>query len=55
MSISRNDLAALVGTATESLIRTLSELKEEGLVSVKGSQISILDEKGLKRVHQRVF
>jgi len=55
MSISRNDLAALVGTATESLIRTLSDLKDEGLVSVKGSQISILDEKGLKRVHQRVF
>ncbi len=55
MSISRNDLAALVGTATESLIRTLSDLKEEGLVSVKGSQIAILDEHGLRRVHQRVF
>jgi CRP-like cAMP-binding protein len=29
MSISREDLANIVGTATESLIRTLSDFKEE--------------------------
>lgn len=55
MSISRNDLASLVGTATESLIRTLSDLKDEGLVSMKGSQVSIENEKGLKRVYHRTF
>lgn len=55
MSISRNDLASMVGTATESLIRTLSDLKDEGLVSMKGSHIVIEDEKALKRVYQRAF
>jgi len=55
MSISRNDLASMVGTATESLIRTLSDLKDEGMVSMKGSLICIEDEKALKRVYQRAF
>ncbi|MCF8258853.1 MAG: response regulator [Flavobacteriales bacterium] len=55
MSISRNDLASMVGTATESLIRTLSDLKDEGIVSMKGSLISIVDEKALKRVYLRAF
>lgn len=32
--LSRADLAAMVGTATESLIRTLSEFKQDGLVEV---------------------
>lgn len=55
ISISRNDLASMVGTATESLIRTLSDLKDEGMVSMKGSLISIEDEKALKRVYQRPY
>jgi CRP-like cAMP-binding protein len=46
--ISRDDLAAIVGTATESLIRTLSDFKEEGLVEIKGGLIRILNEEGLK-------
>jgi CRP-like cAMP-binding protein len=54
MSISRNDLASLVGTATESLIRSLSDLKDEGLISIKGSQVSIENHKGLSRIRQRV-
>lgn len=41
MAISRDDLASIVGTSTESVIRTISEFKEEGLVSVKGSSITI--------------
>jgi CRP-like cAMP-binding protein/CheY-like chemotaxis protein len=43
MSISREDLANLAGTATETTIRTLSEFKEEGLVDVKGSSITIVN------------
>jgi CRP-like cAMP-binding protein len=54
MSISRNDLASLVGTATESLIRSLSDLKDEGLISIKGSQVSIENHKGLSRIRHRV-
>ncbi len=42
-TISREDLSNIVGTATESLIRTLSDFKEEGLVELKGSHITILN------------
>lgn len=47
ISISRDDLAQLVGTATETVIRTLSEFKEEGLLESKGSNITLLDIKKL--------
>ncbi|MEO5775659.1 MAG: response regulator [Flavobacterium sp.] len=43
MSISRDDLAAMSGTAGETVSRTLTEFKNEGLIQRKGSQISILD------------
>lgn len=47
MKISRDDLASVVGTATESLIRTLSDFKADHLIEVKGSEIKILDEQKL--------
>jgi len=50
MAISREDLANMVGTATESLIRTLSEFKEAKLVEIKGSSITIVDADKLKRL-----
>jgi CRP-like cAMP-binding protein/CheY-like chemotaxis protein len=43
ISISREDLANIVGTATESLIRTLSDFKHENLIEIKGSNITIID------------
>lgn len=43
ISISREDLANLAGTATETTIRTLSDFKDEGLVEMKGSSITILN------------
>jgi len=46
--VSREDLACSVGTAKESLIRTLSELKSEKFIDTDGQEISILDESGLK-------
>jgi CRP-like cAMP-binding protein/AmiR/NasT family two-component response regulator len=42
--IARDDLAAVVGTATESLIRTLSEFKNDKLIEIHGSEITILEE-----------
>ncbi|MBK7128692.1 MAG: response regulator [Crocinitomicaceae bacterium] len=48
MSISRDDLAAIVGTATESVIRTLSEFKADGYINIKGSNITILSPEKLK-------
>ena len=51
MAIARDDLARIVGTATESLIRTLSDFKQEGLITIDGSRITIVEE--LKLLHLR--
>lgn len=48
--ISRADLAAMVGTATESVIRILSEFKKDGWIEIKGSVISVLDIDQIKAV-----
>ncbi|WP_430411346.1 Crp/Fnr family transcriptional regulator [Kordia sp.] len=48
--LSREDYSNLVGTATESAIRILSQFKKDGLISTKGKQIKIEDIDGLKRV-----
>lgn len=48
--LSREDYANIVGTATESAIRILSQLKKEGLISTSGKQIKIDDLNGLERI-----
>ncbi|HMC00152.1 MAG TPA: Crp/Fnr family transcriptional regulator [Flavobacteriaceae bacterium] len=48
--LSREDYANIVGTATESAIRILSQFKKEGLISTSGKQIKIEDLDLLKRV-----
>lgn len=48
--LSREDYANIVGTATESAIRILSQFKKEGFISTKGKQIRIEDLTALKRV-----
>ena len=50
-SILREDLAALAGTAKETVIRTLSDFKDEGLVQIDGSNIIIEDKDPL--IHLR--
>jgi len=45
--ISREDLANIAGTATESLIRTLSDFKAEKLIEIQTGNIVILNEKKL--------
>ena len=47
MHISREDLAHIAGTATESIIRTLSDFKSEKLIDIREGSIIILDEKRL--------
>jgi CRP/FNR family cyclic AMP-dependent transcriptional regulator len=46
--ISREDLANIAGTATESLIRTLSDFKNEKLIEIKSGNIVIENEKKLR-------
>ena len=41
MAISRDDLASMVGTAKESVIRTLSEFKNDSFIEINGSKITI--------------
>lgn len=48
--LSREDFASIVGTATESAIRVLSQFKKEGYISTIGKQIKIEDIAGLARV-----
>ncbi len=45
--ISREDLANIAGTATESLIRTLSDFKTEQLIEIKNGNITIINQKKL--------
>ncbi len=48
--VSREDLAGIVGTSTESVIRTLSDFKEEKLVDISGRNITIQNLDKLKKV-----
>jgi CRP-like cAMP-binding protein/CheY-like chemotaxis protein len=41
--ISREELASMTGVATETVSRTLTDFKAEGLIEKKGSSISIID------------
>ncbi|MBD0350362.1 MAG: response regulator [Flavisolibacter sp.] len=50
IEFSRDDIAQYVGTATESLIRTLSDFKSEKLIDIKGGKISITNLEKLKHL-----
>ncbi|MEJ0055536.1 MAG: helix-turn-helix domain-containing protein [Bacteroidota bacterium] len=50
LSISRDDLAKMVGTASESVIRVLSEFKDEGLIEIESGRIKILHPAKLEKV-----
>jgi CheY-like chemotaxis protein len=50
IKISRHDLASVAGIATESLIRTLSGFKKDGLIEIEGRNIRITDLEGLRHI-----
>jgi CRP-like cAMP-binding protein/CheY-like chemotaxis protein len=52
VKVSRDDLAAMVGTAYETISRTLSDFKDEHLIEKEGSSIKILSVKVLKNIKQ---
>ncbi len=43
INMSRDDLASLVGTARENVVRVLAEFKEEGIVETRGRKIIVKD------------
>lgn len=50
ISLTREELANIVGTATESVIRLLSEFKKDSLIELNGRKIKILDIQGLTKI-----
>lgn len=50
ISLTREELANIVGTATESVIRLLSEFKSDKLIEIEGRKIKILNFNALVKV-----
>lgn len=50
ISLTREEIANMVGTATESVIRLISELKKEGYISSKGKRIAVSDHLALRQI-----
>jgi CRP/FNR family transcriptional regulator len=50
VQLSREEIANLVGTATETAIRLLSELNKEGVIELIGKKIKINNLKLLTRI-----
>ncbi|WP_298484405.1 Crp/Fnr family transcriptional regulator [uncultured Maribacter sp.] len=48
LTLSREDIANVVGTATESCIRIISEFKKKGYIKTSGKRIIIANEKELQ-------
>lgn len=48
LTLSREDIANVVGTATESAIRIISEFKKRGIIKTSGKKIGVLNEKLLQ-------
>ena len=49
VKLTRDELASVVGTATETLVRTIADLKRENLIATEKKKICILDVPGLLR------
>lgn len=50
VSLSREDYAALVGTATETVIRLISDFRTERLIETPGKRMKILNEHALRQI-----
>ncbi|WP_179374827.1 response regulator [Winogradskyella wichelsiae] len=49
--ISRSDLASVAGIATETLIRTMSDFKKQGIIEMEGRTIKVIDLRKLQDIH----
>jgi CRP-like cAMP-binding protein len=50
ISLTREEIANLIGTATESAIRLISEFKQDDYIAVEGRNIKILNHEKLKKL-----
>ncbi len=49
LQLSREEIAGMIGTATESCIRLLSDLRKENVIALSGKKITIVDRDNLVR------
>lgn len=47
IKLTREEIASMIGTASETVIRTISEFKEEGIIKQEGKIIYLIDEEAL--------
>ncbi len=52
IQLTREELAGMIGTATESCIRLLSDFNKSGLIALVGKKIAIVDRNKLKRISE---
>tara|TARA_B110000908_G_scaffold73842_1_gene88978 strand:- start:459 stop:704 length:246 start_codon:yes stop_codon:yes gene_type:complete len=52
VKLRREDLANMIGIASESLILTLSFFREQAWIELKGKQIKIINSKKLEQISQ---
>jgi CRP-like cAMP-binding protein len=50
ISLTREEIANIIGTATESVIRLLSEFKSDGFVELQGRRIRIMNTRALENI-----
>jgi CRP/FNR family transcriptional regulator, polysaccharide utilization system transcription regulator len=50
IQLSREEIAGMIGTATESCIRLLSEFNKEGFITLQGKKITITNKKEMQRL-----
>lgn len=50
LQLSRDEMASIIGTATESCIRLLSDFNKLGLIGLEGKKIRLIDKVKLKRL-----
>ncbi|MGV8914221.1 MAG: Crp/Fnr family transcriptional regulator [Kaistella sp.] len=50
ISLTREEIANIIGTATESAIRLISEFKQDGLIEVEGRNIKIIMHEKLRKL-----
>ena len=52
LPLSRNDLGELTGMSTESVIRLMKELKDDGLIELSGKSVTLLDVNRLMKISE---
>jgi CRP/FNR family transcriptional regulator len=53
LTISRQDMADLASMTKESLIRSIKELKDDGLIDIEGNEVRILKKPALKAISEK--